>query len=72
MSNLFVFDTNSLISAALIPNSINREALNRAIDMGALAVSDETIDELIEVLFRRKFDKYFVDDNERWIIANKF
>lgn len=31
MNNFFVFDTNSLISAALNPNFTNRKALNKAI-----------------------------------------
>ena len=71
MSNFFVFDTNSLISAALIITSINRKALDKAISLGRLAVSDNTLDEFIEVLFRKKFDKYFFNDEERWIIINK-
>lgn len=71
MSDLFVFDTNSLISAALITNSTSRKALGKAIDLGVIALSDQTIEELIEVLFRQKFDKYFQNDNERWSIINK-
>ena len=71
MSDLLVFDTNSLISAALITNSTNRKALDKAIDLGEIALSDQTIEELIEVLFRQKFDKYFQNDNERWSIINK-
>jgi len=66
-----VLDTNSLISAALIPNSANRKALDKAIGLGVIAVSNKTIDELIEVLFRDKFDKYFLSNDERWIIINK-
>ncbi len=71
MSDFFVLDTNSLISAALIPSSTNRKALDNAIDLGVIAVSNKTIDELIEVLFREKFDKYFLNNNERWVIINK-
>ncbi len=71
MSDFFVLDTNSLISAALIPNSANRKALNKAIGLRVIAVSNKTIDELIEVLFRDKFDKYFLSNDERWIIINK-
>lgn len=71
MSKLFVFDTNSLLSAALIENSINRKALDRAIFLGELAVSEKTMEEFIDVLFREKFDKYFSNDDERWRIANK-
>ncbi len=71
MSDFFVFDTNSLISSALIANSANRKALDKAIDLGLIAVSNKTIDELIEVLFRHKLDKYFLNNSERWIIINK-
>lgn len=71
MSSFFVFDTNSLISAALIANSTNWKALDKAIDLGVIALSNKTTEELIEVLFRQRFDKYFQNDNERWAIINK-
>lgn len=71
MSNLFVFNTNILISAALVPNSINQKALDKAIVFGKLVASKKTIDEFIEVLCRPKFDKYFFSENERWLIINK-
>ena len=64
-------DTNSLISAALIPTSINRQAFNKVIDLGKLAISNNTTEELIEVLFREKFDKYFINDEERFVFVNK-
>ena len=70
MNNCFVFDTNTLISAALIPKSTNRKALDKAISFGEFAISNKTMDELIEVLFRKKFDKYFHEENERWLILN--
>jgi putative PIN family toxin of toxin-antitoxin system len=71
MSDFFVFDTNSLISAALIASSVNRKALDKAIDKGKIAISKETFDELVEVLFRKKLDRYFLDENERWSIINR-
>ncbi|HZH96408.1 MAG TPA: putative toxin-antitoxin system toxin component, PIN family [Flavisolibacter sp.] len=71
MSDFFVFDTNSFITAALKPTSTNRRALDKAIVLGELAASSKTIEEFIEVLFRQKFDKYFINDNERWLIINK-
>jgi putative PIN family toxin of toxin-antitoxin system len=57
-NKLFVFDTNSLISAALIPPSVNRLALKKADENGHLVFSKETLTELNEVLIRSKFDKY--------------
>jgi len=71
MSDFFVLDTNSLISAALIASSVNIKALDKALDKGKIAISKETFDELVEVLFRKKFDKYFLDENERWSIINR-
>ena len=71
MSKVFVFDTNSLVSAALFSSSTNRIALDKAIDLGTLAISNPTFDELIDVIFRKKFDKYFIDENERWLLINK-
>ena len=71
MNNFFVFDTNSVISAGLIANSVSRKALDKALSLGELAIADNTMEEFIEVIFRNKFDKYFPDDNERWLIINK-
>ncbi len=58
MKNKFVFDTNSLVSALLLPLSISRRALDRAAENGDLMFSIETLAELKEVLIRSKFDKY--------------
>jgi uncharacterized protein len=54
----FIFDTNCLISALLIPTSVNRKALNKIKGNGLLIYSEETIQELDEVIVRSKFDKY--------------
>ena len=51
MSDIFIFDTNSLVSAALISTSVSRKALNKAIATGELAISKATFEELIEVIF---------------------
>jgi putative PIN family toxin of toxin-antitoxin system len=66
MSELFVFDTNSLISASLIGGTMTAAAMDRAVMLGKLAFSNSTMDELVEVLFRKKFDKYFLNDEEKW------
>ena len=71
MSKFFVFDTNSLISAALTKNSTNRKALNKALGLGDIVIANNTLDELIEVIFREKFDKYFLNENERWTVINE-
>jgi uncharacterized protein len=53
-----VFDTNTLISAAIIENSVSGQALDKEIQSGVLVFSEATITELEEVLYRKKFDKY--------------
>lgn len=70
MNNFFVIDTNNLISAALIPTSTSRKALEKAITLGKIAIAPNTLDELLDVIFRKKLDKYFIDNNERLVIVN--
>ncbi len=64
-TNFFVFDTNSLISAALISSSVNAHALDAALNIGRLVTSEPALQEFKEVIFRKKFDKYFSNDEER-------
>lgn len=66
---LLVFDTNTLISAALIKDSVNARALDKGFQIGQLAISDATFLEFIEVLFRPKFDKYITDERRYSIIG---
>jgi putative PIN family toxin of toxin-antitoxin system len=53
-----VIDTSVLVSAALLPLSVPRRALDLAVDSGRLLLSEATLAELDEVLRRQKFDKY--------------
>lgn len=57
-NNRFIFDTNSLISALIIPSSVSRSSLKKADENGILIFSKETLNELNEVIIRSKFDKY--------------
>lgn len=70
MTKTFVFDTNCLVSASILPNSSIRHALDKAIRLGAIASSQKVFEEYTEVIFRRKFDKYFISDEERLFIIN--
>jgi len=70
MNNFFVIDTNNLVSASLIPTSTSRKALEKAITLGKVAIAPNTLDELLDVIFRKKLDKYFADNNERLVIVN--
>jgi putative PIN family toxin of toxin-antitoxin system len=63
--DFFVFDTNSLISAALISGSVNARALDIVLDKGRLVISEPALQEFTDVIVRKKFDKYFSDDAER-------
>jgi putative PIN family toxin of toxin-antitoxin system len=58
MIKIFVFDTNSLISANLSPDSVNRKAFDKARQIGMAVYSNATFAEFAEVLARPKFDKY--------------
>ena len=60
----FVFDTNAIISALLLKNSVSRRAFDNAQNQGQLLLSLDTLNELNEVLQREKFNKY-VTEHER-------
>ncbi|MGN6295929.1 MAG: putative toxin-antitoxin system toxin component, PIN family [Ginsengibacter sp.] len=64
-NNFFVFDTNSLISATLILSSVNAKALDAVLDVGRLVISEPVLQEFKEVIFRKKFDRYFLNLAER-------
>jgi uncharacterized protein len=58
----FVFDTNVIVSAALLPTSTPAQALMKAEHMGVLLYSDATLEELINVLERPKLKPYIKPD----------
>ena len=53
-----VFDTNTLISAALFAQSIPRQAFDKALHRGELITSESCLAELNQVLHRPKFARY--------------
>jgi putative PIN family toxin of toxin-antitoxin system len=53
-----VFDASSLIGAAIRPGSVPDQALQIALGSCELCASMETIEELKEVLQRKRFDRY--------------
>jgi predicted nucleic acid-binding protein len=57
-NNLFVLDTNLLISALLFSQSKSEITFETAVNTGALIASKETFAEFRKVLKRKKFDKY--------------
>jgi uncharacterized protein len=69
MSNLYVFDTNVLVSALLFANSSPRKAFELALDIGKILISKETVDELNQVLSRPKFERYISQPKrERFLV----
>ena len=66
----FVFDTNVLVSAALLSDSKPAEAFRRARQIGEILSSVPVAAELNEVLGRDKFDRYITrEDRERFLVA---
>ena len=54
----FVFDTNTLVSAALFARSTPRQAFDAALNRGELLTSESCLAELNQVLHRPKFARY--------------
>lgn len=60
----FVLDTNCVVSAVLMKQSVSRQAFDRARALGTLLISADTLAELDAVLRREKFNKY-LDEADR-------
>lgn len=65
----FVFDTNVLVSAALLPSSKSRRALELALKQGKLLLSLPVLAEICEVLGREKFRRYIDEEDIRTFVA---
>ena len=57
----FVFDTNVIVSAALLAGSVPRQAFDMALDEGTILISVPTLLELAEVLGRKRLNKYLLE-----------
>lgn len=67
-SQLWVVDTNILISRLLAPRGVAAQSVDHALARGVLLVSEETLGELVAVLSRPKFDPYLSrDDRQRFV-----
>ncbi len=58
----FVFDTNVIVSALLLKRSLARQALDLALQIGDVLISQETLLELHTVLRRKGFQKYVTEE----------
>lgn len=66
----FVFDTNVIVSAALLAGSIPRQAFDKALDAGTILISVPVLLELAEVLAREKLNKYLLEEERmRFLVA---
>ena len=65
----FVLDTNTIISALLLPASLPRQAVDRAFDSGLVIASEATVAELADVLQRPRFDKYVREEARLHFLA---
>lgn len=63
--NRFVVDTNIIISQLFWPSSIPGRAFRKAVSMGQLLTSEEVLQELIDVLGRKKFDPYLTSEDRQ-------
>lgn len=65
----WVLDTNILVSRPLLPRGTAARAVDRALERGILLVSESTMEELVEVLSRPRFDPYVTREARREFIA---
>jgi len=65
-----VFDTSTLVGAALRIGSIPHQALLKAFRFCDLCASTKTLAEIEEVIYRCKFDRYLNREERRDFMAN--
>lgn len=65
----WVLDTNVLVSRLLLPGGIAARAVDRALALGILLASEETLAELVEVLNRPRFDRYVSIEQRRHFLG---
>ncbi len=68
-SDLFVLDTNVIVSAVLSPRSVPRQAFDLAFLRGTVLVSDSILVELDNVLRRPKFERYISAERRLQFLA---
>lgn len=64
----WVFDSNCLVSRLLVPGGIAARAVDQGLGKGILLVSSATLDELVRVLLRPKFDPYLTPEERHGFI----
>ena len=69
-NNRIVIDTNIIVSALMFFNSTAMEAFTLAYTRGLILMSVEIISELIDVLNRKKFDRYVSRETRENFLAS--
>lgn len=67
-----MLDTNVIVSGYLFEESKPGQVLIEVLERGTLLLSREVSEELIEVLGRRKFDRYVKQETRARFLANLF
>jgi len=62
MSNRYVFDTNVIVSSLLFENSKPSKAVLFALKNGKILLSLELLEEISEVLGRKKFNRFLTSE----------
>ncbi len=69
MNKRYVIDTNTFISAVLLPESVARQAVDKAIMSGEVLVSEAIIAEVMQIITRPKFDRYISYESRRLVLS---
>ncbi len=64
-----VVDTNVIVSASMLSLSVPRHAVEKVLRESVLLFSESTMDELKDVLFRSKFDRYVSREDRALFLA---
>lgn len=66
----FVLDTNVVVSALLLRDSVPRQAFDKALAQGTVLLSLPVIFELADVLSRNKLNRYLLEDERmRFLVS---
>jgi uncharacterized protein len=66
----FVLDTNLIVSAALVAQSVSRRAFDCVLDCGVILLSLPVLAEINDVLGREKFRRYVSEDEAERFLAS--
>jgi len=65
-----VLDSNVILSAALFKQSAPRQAFDKALAIGKVLISTDTLNELYDIFKRPKFDKYLSKSSRELFLNN--